>query len=179
MLKSFQPARKLGENQMLEGTDLTGTAIQEVPSSISFLICRGCEKEIFKSTLDSVHHEFENSAVVKATKIMGTYDDSNVAEHCASWSFPGETERGNNYLTHPFGYNYYYLILLYFLRSCNISYCLSSILCRLGLFSCCIGIYWVDFVLKEFSHDPLENRKAYLVFVTFPCELPLREVLMV
>ncbi|XP_030957492.1 disease resistance protein TAO1-like isoform X1 [Quercus lobata] len=69
----------LGKIKCLKELILTGTAIREVPSSISFLICHGCEKEIFKSGLDSVHHEFENSAVVKATKIMRTYDDSNMA----------------------------------------------------------------------------------------------------
>ena len=40
-------------------------------------------------------HEFENSAVVEATKIVRTYDDNNEAERSASWGFPGETERGN------------------------------------------------------------------------------------
>ena len=120
---------KLPENlrkiKCLKELHLTGTAIQEVPSSISFLIYHGCENKIFKSRLDSVHHELENSAVVKATKIMRTYDGSNKVERSASWSFPEETERGDNHLTHPFGYNYY-LILLNFLCGCNISYCLST-----------------------------------------------------
>ncbi|XP_075648612.1 TMV resistance protein N-like [Castanea sativa] len=43
----------LGKIKCLKELDLTGTAIREVPSSISFLICRGCEKQIFKSKLDS------------------------------------------------------------------------------------------------------------------------------
>ena len=43
----------LGKIECLKELDLTGTAIREVPSSISFLICRGCEKQIFKSRLDS------------------------------------------------------------------------------------------------------------------------------
>ncbi|XP_050252990.1 TMV resistance protein N-like isoform X2 [Quercus robur] len=43
--------------------------------------------------LDCVHHEFENSAVEKATKIIRTYDDNNRAEHSASWSFHEETVR--------------------------------------------------------------------------------------
>ena len=121
----------LGKIKCLKELDLTGAAIREVPSSISFSICRGCDKKIFKSRLDSVHHEFENSAVVKASKIMRTYDDSNKAERSASWSFPEETERGNDHLTHLFGYKHY-LILQYFLCSCTISYCLSRILCRFG-----------------------------------------------
>ena len=73
---------------------------------------------------DSVYHEFENSAVVKATRIRRTHDDNEETEHSASWSFPEETERGNNHLTHPSCYKYY-LILLYFLYSCNILDCLS------------------------------------------------------
>ncbi|XP_030934304.1 TMV resistance protein N-like isoform X2 [Quercus lobata] len=41
---------------------------------------------------DYVHHEFENSAVVKAAKFKATYDDNREAEPSASWSFPEETE---------------------------------------------------------------------------------------
>ena len=44
----------LGKIKSLKELDFTGTAIREVPSSISFLICRGCEKQFFKSRLDSV-----------------------------------------------------------------------------------------------------------------------------
>uniref|UniRef100_A0A2N9J337 Myb/SANT-like domain-containing protein n=1 Tax=Fagus sylvatica TaxID=28930 RepID=A0A2N9J337_FAGSY len=44
----------LGKIKCLKELDLRGTAISEVPSSISFLICRGCEKQFFKSRLDSV-----------------------------------------------------------------------------------------------------------------------------
>ena len=44
----------LGKIKCLKELDLSGTAIREVPSSISFLICRGCEKQFFKSRLDSV-----------------------------------------------------------------------------------------------------------------------------
>ena len=44
----------LGKIESLKELDLTGAAIREVPSSISFLICRGCEKQFFKSRLDSV-----------------------------------------------------------------------------------------------------------------------------
>ena len=44
----------LGKIECLEEFDLTGAAIREVPSSISFLICRGCEKQFFKPRLDSV-----------------------------------------------------------------------------------------------------------------------------
>ena len=80
-------------------------------------------------------HEFENSAVVKATKIVRTYDDNNEAERSASWGFPGETERGNNHLTHPSCYKYC-LILQYCLCSCNIPDCLSIFLPRLD----CLGV---------------------------------------
>ena len=44
----------LGKIESLKELDLTAAAIREVPSSISFLICRGCEKKFFKSRLDSV-----------------------------------------------------------------------------------------------------------------------------
>ena len=44
----------LGKITRLKELDFTGTAIREVPSSVSFLICRGCEKQFFKSRLDSV-----------------------------------------------------------------------------------------------------------------------------
>ncbi|XP_075648613.1 TMV resistance protein N-like [Castanea sativa] len=57
--------------------------------------------DVASEGLDCVHHEFENSTVVKATKIMRTYEDNNEAEHSASWSFPEETESGNNHLIHP------------------------------------------------------------------------------
>ena len=45
----------LGKIKCLKELDLRGTAISEVPSSISFLIIsRGCEKQFFNSRLDSV-----------------------------------------------------------------------------------------------------------------------------
>uniref|UniRef100_A0A7N2L9G3 TIR domain-containing protein n=1 Tax=Quercus lobata TaxID=97700 RepID=A0A7N2L9G3_QUELO len=44
----------LGKIKSLKELNFTGTAIREVPSTISFLICRGCEKQFFKSRLDSV-----------------------------------------------------------------------------------------------------------------------------
>ncbi|XP_030957503.1 TMV resistance protein N-like [Quercus lobata] len=44
----------LGKIKSLKELYFTGTAIREVPSSISFLICHGCEKQFFKSRLDSV-----------------------------------------------------------------------------------------------------------------------------
>ncbi|XP_030957403.1 TMV resistance protein N-like isoform X1 [Quercus lobata] len=43
----------LGKIECLEVLDLTGTDIREVPSSINIFICHGCEKQIFKSRLDS------------------------------------------------------------------------------------------------------------------------------
>ena len=96
------------------------------------------QRDVAFEGLDCVHREFENSTVVKGTKIMRTYEDNNEAERSASWSFPEETESGNDHLIHPSCYKY-------FLYSCSFPDCLSKFLCRFGLFRCCIGIYWVGF----------------------------------
>ena len=71
---------------------------------------------------DCVHHEFENSAVVKATKFKATYDDNREAEPSASWSFPEETEGGNHHLTRPSCYKSYFILH-------NFLYCLDLCVC--------------------------------------------------
>ena len=69
---------------------------------------------------DCVHHEFENSAVVKVTKFKATYDDSREAEPSACWSFPEETEGGNHHLTRPSCDKSYFILhdFLYCLDLC-------------------------------------------------------------